>query len=249
MGWFVDLPKSSLVPAQRVVYLGFEYVSVPKPYVAVPVKRLMVAFATKNKVLETHTRGVQTQGRLVARVAGVLQSMRLAVQPLRMLTSAMCSWLATLPRDERGFLMLQYHGHLSEEVLAELQFWERWLGNWNASLVSASAVDKIVYTDRPGDGWGGFLARAELTPRYKLTAPTPEWESGSDFRAVRDDLLGLRRAVLHYAGEQAKHSTFCTGHLVLQCSRSLSQGTLTSTRASRLWSGRPGWLRSPTTSI
>ncbi len=103
LGWFVGLVKSVLLPAQRVLYLGWvEFASSPVPHVIMPARRIVVALHCIEEIQRLASGHLPVQGRRVAQLAGMLQSMRFAVQPV-IRVRGLYVWLARLPCDDIGF--------------------------------------------------------------------------------------------------------------------------------------------------
>lgn len=112
-GWHISLSKSHLHPAQRVLYLGFEFCSVPVCHVMVPSSKVQALLGLLTRAISRHEAGKCLRGMDIAKIAGTLQSMRFAVSPVGLFTRAMYRWLAALPRDERDRLVFSVHAGCS----------------------------------------------------------------------------------------------------------------------------------------
>lgn len=73
LGWYVNMAKSQLQPAQRVTYLGLELCSTPSPFLQVPADKIRRCREQIRYMLGRRAeRGaaVSFEGRTVARLAG-----------------------------------------------------------------------------------------------------------------------------------------------------------------------------------
>lgn len=73
LGWYVNIPKSQLAPAQRVTYLGYELCSTPHPFLQVPAQKVRACREKIRYMLgrrDSLGTSVSFEGRTVAAVAG-----------------------------------------------------------------------------------------------------------------------------------------------------------------------------------
>lgn len=212
LGWFVGLVKSLLVPAQKVLYLGFEFASSPVPHVMVPARRIVAALHCIEEIQRMASGHLPVQGRKVAQLAGMLQSTRFAVQPVQICTRGLYVWLARLPCDDLGFAILSESAPLTPWVQAELSFWGRRLWDWNGARVRPGFVQKVLYTDASGGGWGSVVQHVVDKREEPATAVASEfWEDIDSQDSVFTELSGLHRAlcsnIVELAGQSVLHRT------------------------------------------
>lgn len=211
-GWHVSLTKSKLHPAQRVIYLGFEFCSVPMCMTRVPASKIQSLHAKLGRAVGRHQAGSMFSGFDVARLAGTLQSMKFAVSPVGLFTRALYRWLAALPKDPAGHFIFSVRRYLSRAAALELQFWQTQLAAWNGATLRPGTFSRVLYTDASGLGWGGLVHRV-LNRQEEPTAvmAARHWEDIASVDSVLTELQGLHDALQAFAhtlaGTQVLHRT------------------------------------------
>ena len=151
LGFLINWPKSSLVPAQTIEFLGFRLdsgamtIALPKNKVAS--LRHLVGEALQDPIMPI---------RRLASVVGSLNASAMAVMPTRLRTRA-------LLRDKIDALQDSHQQwdrlvQLSPEAQDELVWWRDNLDQWNGRSVIPSEPDLAMYTDASNTGWGAVLA-------------------------------------------------------------------------------------------
>ena len=211
-GWHISLSKSLLIPAQRVLYLGFEFCSVPVCHVLVPLSKIASLQRMVAKALKRHDAGKALSGMDVARITGTLQSMRFAMSPVNLFTRALYCWQADLPKDNEGHFIYSIRRFLSQPAVLELCFWNLQLAAWNGATLRPGTFSRVLYTDASGAGWGGLVQRvlARTEEPAQLIA-SHQWDCVDSVDSVFTELRGLHDALSAFAhdlaGTQVLHRT------------------------------------------
>lgn len=199
-GWHISLSKSRLHPAQRVLFLGFDFCSVPMCHVMVPASKLQALRALLARALDRHHRGKSMSGFEVAKITGTLQSMRFAVSPVSLFTRALYRWQASLPKDDQQRLVFSARQLLTPASALELQFWQRQLHAWNGATLRPGTYSRVLYTDASGMGWGGLVQRVLSRSEEPATMKASQlWEEVESVDSVFTELQGLRHALHTFA--------------------------------------------------
>ena len=208
-GWHISLSKSLLNPAQRVLYLGFIFCSVPMCHIYVPAAKIA---ALKALLISRHEAGKLLSGLDIARITGTLQSMRFAMSPVNLFTRALYRWQALLPRNAEGHFVFSARLPLSAPAVLELRFWHKQLAAWNGATLTAGTFSRILYTDASGSGWGGLVQRVlSRTEEPAQLVASQLWDDIESTDSVLTELQGLHEALLSFAhdlaGTQVLHRT------------------------------------------
>ena len=203
-GWHISLSKSCLTPAQRVLYLGFEFCSTPVCCVFVPTSKITSLRGLLHRAISRHSSGRPISGLDIARITGTLQSMRFAMQPVSLFTRAMYRWLAAQPKDEAGRLLYSSKQLLSPAAALELKFWTVQLEHWNGATLRPGMFSSVLYTDASGAGWGGLVQRvSQRQEEPAVFMASHMWESIASVDSVFTELQGLHDALEVFAHELA----------------------------------------------
>ena len=133
------------------------------------------------------------QGRRVAQLTGMLQSMRFAVQPVQICTKGLYVWLAKQPSDALGFATLSESAHLTPWVQAELSFWARRIWDWNGARVQPGFVLRVLYRRQCERlGQCGTACSEQAVRSQPQQWPAEDIESRD---SVFTELSGLQRAL------------------------------------------------------
>ena len=203
-GWHISLPKSYLVPAQRILYLGFEFCSIPVCCVFVPASKVVKLQRLLGRALRRHGCGRPLSCLGVARITGTLQSMRFAMQPVNLFTRALYRWQSAFQRDGAGHISYSSKALLSAAAALELQFWSVQLEHWNGATLRPGMFSSVLYTDASGAGWGGLVQRvSQRTEEPAVLLASHMWDSIASVDSVFTELQGLHDALQVFAHELA----------------------------------------------
>jgi len=206
-GWFLSPAKCMLKPGTRVVYLGYEFCSLPVPHLRVPHHKVMAFREQLRPVLRRYQEALQRggtqvspirmQGVTLAALVGKLQSFRLAIPVVSLLTRALYSCLNQLPLQPDATRNFQAFVSLTPAALAECQFWVSRLQAWNGCALTPVTVSRVLYTDASAAGFGGLVHRVlgrELEPATLEVAEY--WDDRIDGASVLTEVMGLWRALV-----------------------------------------------------
>lgn len=195
LGWRLSVEKSQLNPAQIIRHLGFILCSVPTVSVAIPEGKLVNMKATIDRILGRQSG--RCSGRELAVITGRLQSMRVALPAVALLTRSLYGGLASLfvGVGRSGYIDFDAVLTLDVAMKQELRFW-RFSGlDWKGRKLAKAPVTQVLYTDASGMGYGGVLLR--VLKRIRDGEPEPAlmmnsmWEDVASVDSVYTELLGL----------------------------------------------------------
>lgn len=201
MGWRVSVEKSLLKPGQIIVHLGFVLCSVPCVSVAVPVikqdklRKSIAALLARKSAACT--------GKEIAVIAGRLQSMRVALPVVGMLTRALYAGLASVfvggEDGEPGWMDFSATLILTQEMRSELVFWKEHGLAWTGRRLEKAPLALVLYTDKSESGYDGLLQR--LAGRLESQEPAlvlaqGEWENWEKSENVYAELMTLLRSLM-----------------------------------------------------
>jgi len=165
---------------------------------------------------------VSIHGHTLASLVGTLQSFRLAMPVVALMTREMLTCLNQLPcLLEGGWRDFGAMVQLTPEALAECRFWFRRLPAWNGFSLRPVTVSRVLYTDASARGFGGLIHRVlhrELEPAVQTMVEY--WEVGFPAASVVTELEGLWRALVagraEMRGQVVLHRTdnMCTYYVV-----------------------------------
>jgi hypothetical protein len=156
LGLRVNFEKSSLVPAQRLVYLGFE-IDTADMTIRVPKHKVLNLKSELRKFMRTE----QPSARQVATVLGKLNAMADAIFPTRVHTGGLLhfqaflrrkSWDATAPKSQAAV----------EDVL----WWKENISTMNGKAIIPMPSDLQAGTDASDGQWGGWLRVGNKTHEF-----------------------------------------------------------------------------------
>ena len=151
-GFSFSEKKLKLAAVRRIEFLGF--------IIDADLKRLFVAEIRITEFLDSLKQALGCRRsvpvKLLARIAGQLQSMKAAVGPaVRVFTRATYELIDSRPR-----CTWKWHVKLSGEALVELLFWqENFAALHGRPLWYLPRIETIVFSDAGARGWGGFLVK------------------------------------------------------------------------------------------
>jgi hypothetical protein len=207
LGLFINLKKSMLEPGTMVTYLGMVFCSLPTPHLRVPetkVGALQASFQAVLKQEQRRGKGVEVTvgGRKLASILGFLQSFRLAIPMVGVMSRELQACLTHLPHLHTGWIDYQAEAVLSAGALEECRFWAAQVRQWNGFVIPPSRVSRILYTDGSGQGFGGVVHRVlgrRVEPAFQVQAGV--WEAGTSVDSVFTELQGLWRALVAAGSE------------------------------------------------
>lgn len=197
LGWRWSVEKSQWVPAQIIKHLGFVLCSVPCVSVAIPEGKLASMKATIDRILGRPS-GV-CSGKEIAVITGRLQSMRVALPAVALLTRSLYGGLASLfvgiGRD--GYIDFDATLQLTVAMRQELKFWREAGLDWRGRKLEKAPITRVLYTDASGLGYGGVLhrvmSRVGQEPALMLNSM---WEDIASVDSVYTELYGLLKCMI-----------------------------------------------------
>lgn len=227
LGWFLSPAKCMLRPGTRLIYLGYEFCSLPVPHLRVPHAKVMAFREQLRPVLRRYRQALQEggiqvspvsmRGVMLAALVGKLQSFRLAVPVVPLLTRALYACLNQLPLQPDSTRDFQAFVHLTTEALEECQFWVSRLSAWNGCALTPVTVSRVLYTDASTQGFGGLVHRVQGRQMGPAVLQISEyWDNNVDGASVLTEVMGLWRALVaareELSGQVVLHRTdnMCT---------------------------------------
>ena len=186
LGYFIGLQKSTLVPTQAPIFLGYIIDSVKSAFLMPPDKK--IKFASLREDLLSH-KSVSLKS--LQKFVGRINSFTLVVPAARLFSRAACLAMSRASRSPRAI-------PVSRELKAELELW-RFLDSWSGFLPwrdeKHSQLD--VFSDASDSGWGGIL-RLPDQPQQELHG---HWDlSERDLPIVVKETLALLYVLRRVAG-------------------------------------------------
>ena len=186
LGYFIGLQKSTLVPTQAPIFLGYIIDSVKSAFLMPPDKK--IKFASLREDLLSH-KSVSLKS--LQKFVGKINSFTLVVPAARLFSRAACLAMSRASRSPRAI-------PVSRELKAELELW-RFLDSWSGFLPwrdeKHSQLD--VFSDASDSGWGGIL-RLPDQPQQELHG---HWDlSERDLPIVVKETLALLYVLRRVAG-------------------------------------------------
>ena len=177
LGYFIGLQKSTLVPTQAPIFLGYIIDSVKSAFLMPPDKK--IKFASLREDLLSH-KSVSLKS--LQKFVGKINSFTLVVPAARLFSRAACLAMSRASRSPRAI-------PVSRELKVELELW-RFLDSWSGFLPwrdeKHSQLD--VFSDASDSGWGGIL-RLPDQPQQELHG---HWDlSERDLPIVVKETLAL----------------------------------------------------------
>lgn len=201
MGWFVSVKKSFLKPGQIIGHLGFVLCSVPGVTIAVPEVKQKNLRKDIGRLVD-RTQAFCT-GKEIAVIAGRLQSMRIALPVVGMLTRSLYGGLSTLfvggEDGEPRWMDFSAMMEITKEIRAELVFWKNFGLAWTGRRLDQNPLALVLYTDASQSGYDGVLRRLE--GRVEENEPAlidceGNWENWESSENVSAELLTLLRCLV-----------------------------------------------------
>ena len=151
LGFLVNWPKSVLVPARSIEFLGF-ILNSEAMTIALPPNKLNSLRHRVSAALEAQSLPL----RALASLVGALNASAMAVMPTRLRTRS-------LLRDKIDALH-STHGEWTDTTVTlsatsrrELLWWQQDLQTWNGRSLVRTEPDRAMYSDASNTGWGAVL--------------------------------------------------------------------------------------------
>ena len=157
LGINVNYEKSSLELTTSKEYVGYIVSSVGKddlPYIKIPSARIIKLKRDIKRAIATRDNGIKA--RFLARICGQCVSFTKAMLPAKLL-------LRNLYRVLRARKSWADTVYLDEPCMADLNWWLSAFQSWNGRSVTSGTVDKQIFTDASGSGWGAVCDAAEAS--------------------------------------------------------------------------------------
>ncbi len=210
LGFTVSLKKSALIPSQLVRFLGLLFSSKEFRYFVPPDKLEKVQKAF-NEAAKLAVAGKAIPVRQLARLAGLLISLRLAVAPARVMSRALYSQIENTRTWADKVVP-------SEACTQELTFWATALSRFNGRSAVARPASARLRTDASDLGWGAWIEGSDI---QAFGAFPPDWQvekKSSTFRELAAVLFALKsdpinQALSHQRVALVLDSTAAVGNL------------------------------------
>ena len=147
LGFLVNYPKSQLIPAQEVEYLGFLINSVHKE-LQLPRSKLDRIEAEAGQVLAKEEASARQLAQLIGRMSAAILAIYAAPLHYRSLQALKHKALAKSGYD--GMV------RLSQEAKEDLRWWTNNLSQWNGQMLSQSSPHCVIEMDASMMGWEAF---------------------------------------------------------------------------------------------
>ena len=207
LGYFIGLKKSTLVPTQAPVFLGYIIDSVKTAFLMPPDKKIKFA-SLREDLLSHKTVSLKSLQKFV----GKINSFTLVVPAARLFSRVACLAMSRASKSPRAI-------PVSRELKAEFEHW-RFLDSWSGFLPwkDEKHFQLDVFSDASDSGWGGIL-RLPDQPRQELHG---HWDlSESDLPIVVKEALALLYVLRKVAGliSNARIDCFVDSATLVACWR------------------------------
>ena len=163
LGLTVNIAKSNVEPAQRIVYLGF-LINLYDGLIQIPMGKVEGVCAAIDRLLKAEVPAV----RRVASVVGKLRALAYAVPHVRLLTNLLQAHVERISRRGWG-----ERRALPVDAVRQLQEAKDHLRQWRGHPLFVNPSTYSVYADVPHLAWGAVLTRSEQGGRPCAPVPTP----------------------------------------------------------------------------
>ena len=207
LGYFIGLKKSTLVPTQAPIFLGYIIDSVKTAFLMPPDKKIKFA-SLREDLLSHKTVSLKSLQKFV----GKINSFTLVVPAARLFSRVACLAMSRASKSPRAI-------PVSRELKAEFEHW-RFLDSWSGFLPwkDEKHFQLDVFSDASDSGWGGIL-RLPDQPRQELHG---HWDlSESDLPIVVKEALALLYVLRKVAGliSNARIDCFVDSATLVACWR------------------------------
>ena len=207
LGYFIGLKKSTLVPTQAPIFLGYIIDSVKTAFLMPPDKKIKFA-SLREDLLSHKTVSLKSLQKFV----GKINSFTLVVPAARLFSRVACLAMSRASKSPRAI-------PVSRELKAEFEHW-RFLDSWSGFLPwkDEKHFQLDVFSDASDSGWGGIL-RLPDQPRQELHG---HWDlSESDLPIVVKEALALLYVLQNVAGliSNARVDCFVDSAALVACWR------------------------------
>lgn len=207
LGYFIGLKKSTLVPTQAPIFLGYIIDSVKTAFLMPPDKKIKFA-SLREDLLSHKTVSLKSLQKFV----GKINSFTLVVPAARLFSRVACLAMSRASKSPRAI-------PVSRELKAEFEHW-RFLDSWSGFLPwkDEKHFQLDVFSDASDSGWGGIL-RLPDQPRQELHG---HWDlSESDLPIVVKEALALLYVLRNVAGliSNARVDCFVDSATLVACWR------------------------------
>ena len=207
LGYFIGLKKSTLVPTQAPIFLGYITDSVKTAFLMPPDKKIKFA-SLREDLLSHKTVSLKSLQKFV----GKINSFTLVVPAARLFSRVACLAMSRASKSPRAI-------PVSRELKAEFEHW-RFLDSWSGFLPwkDEKHFQLDVFSDASDSGWGGIL-RLPDQPRQELHG---HWDlSESDLPIVVKEALALLYVLRNVAGliSNARVDCFVDSATLVACWR------------------------------
>ncbi|XP_018493987.1 uncharacterized protein LOC108863840 [Galendromus occidentalis] len=150
LGYTINFEKSSLIPAQRVTYLGYNIDSATMR-LSVPGEKLLQIKRDINLLLETSNTTLRT----LYRVLGKLNALTTIVRSLRYHCSSLARLVSTTTRRTRNLEAIE---QLPSDIRSDLEWWTTHLDTIATGPIRPPLVSLEITSDSSLQGWGAWCS-------------------------------------------------------------------------------------------
>ena len=185
-GLTINIKKSSLIPEKHKTWLGF-LINTENMHFEVPERKIEKIL----DLLRTELQANITSARRVARIAGQLVSMSIAIGPLaHLLSKQMHKFIESRPSWDRLTI-------LPTEVESGMKFWEENISKIKTFRIkSKPEITRIVFSDASGRGYGGYVVEKLGRQVAKGSFGESEIQTSSTSR----ELLAIKYVLQSFTG-------------------------------------------------
>jgi hypothetical protein len=155
LGWLVNTDKSSLVPSQKMEYLGFLFDTKQMRIYVTKEKRKKFRSAV-SRMLKKLEKGERTKLRTWASLVGKLQSLAPAVPFCRLHLQCMTRIQGQILKSQ-GREVWDMMINIPKEARTELEWWLEWLRGWNGNAIIQEPSQVDFFSDASDLGYGGYM--------------------------------------------------------------------------------------------
>jgi hypothetical protein len=189
LGWTINMKKSRLEPAQRFVFLGFEW-DTRTMTVKVESEKNKKLREMLRKWKKRTLRGKRVPVRDLARLIGCLSQTRMQHRRASIYLSK-CNYLKSTIVQKEGWNAIV---KLTPQILSEISWWSRQLKMNEPARIRQPLPTGTLLTDASPDGWGAWMtAQGQEHDQWMMQGPWREkTPRTSNFREMTAVLLGMQ---------------------------------------------------------
>lgn len=185
LGLQINFEKSSLVPEQKKLFIGYVVISVSDqnlPLIKIPAQRVLKLKRDINRALTQQS----VKARFLAKICGQCISFTKAIVPTKLLLRNLYRLLST--RQSWNDIL-----RLNSACIADLQWWSDSFKSWNGRVIDKRPIDIQITTDASSVGWGATLGTLEAAGSWTSAIS----HKHSNYRELLTVLMALKSFAKH----------------------------------------------------